>query len=140
MFKVGDKVWCLTYGWGVVDSIYEDKSYPVSVIFENKGNIVVFTLEGKRFTYALRELFFDEIPIPKRALERPRKTAKEMFDECEEVEFKKGCDNYYIYTKLLENRVFKGCCNYMFTYGLKYISKEDAERIVEECKENNREV
>lgn len=138
MFKVGDRVWCIKYGWGTVVEVERGCVYPVCVKFDN-GARDAFTNEGlSDYEYGYRVLFFEEIIIPNSALERPRKTAEEMLSECQEVEFKSGFDNCYIYTKLLENEVFKGCYTYTLIHGLKYISEEDADKIVRECKENNR--
>lgn len=47
-FKVGDVVWCLIYGKGVVKNIVgEYTTYPVVVDFENGVHIVTYTHDGK---------------------------------------------------------------------------------------------
>ena len=58
-FKVGDVVWCVIYGKGVVKNILgQDKHYPVVVDFENGIHIVTYTHDGKVSSSAQRTLFF----------------------------------------------------------------------------------
>lgn len=63
-FKVGDKVYCLIHGPGVVEDIKLPGNYEVSVKFENDaendaGNDA-YTKDGKFYTDALRTLFFSK--------------------------------------------------------------------------------
>lgn len=137
MFEVGDKVWSVSYGWGVVVEISVEKNNvcPVCVEFENFTTS--FTLEGKSFIHGFRDLFFEEIPIPNLALERPRKTAEQMLKECKEVEFKIGEDNFYICYSHARKAFYTSSSIFIECLGIKYISKEDADKIIRECKENN---
>ena len=64
-FRVGDVVWCLGYGKGVITKILElpyDYTFPVEVDFESVGNIR-YTLDGKIDECAQRTLFFSEPKI-----------------------------------------------------------------------------
>ena len=51
MFKVGQEVWCLIYGQGViteVDSKRTEETYPVFVKFQNYDELhISYTMEGK---------------------------------------------------------------------------------------------
>lgn len=134
MFRKGDRVWCINYGWGDVVNL-DSKDNTIEVNFKEISTW--FTADGRYISEPYRILFFEEIPIPKSALERPRKTAEEMLDECEGIEFKVGERNYSIRINRVDNRVSLCLNEHIFTYGIKYISKEDAYRIIRECKENN---
>lgn len=142
MFKIGDRVWCTFMGWGevLIDKTTNDNDtkLPLAVEFEN-GYIGRFTKDGRAFTNGLRCLFFEEIIVPHSALEKPRKTAQEMLDECEGIEFKYGEKNFFISKEYMGcSEVVSVMMGYKYQFiGAKYISKEDAERIVNECKENN---
>ena len=61
-FEVGDTVWCLLYGKGIVVSVYSSRrEYPVIVDFPNIGvPNVEYTLDGKFCTACNRSLFFSE--------------------------------------------------------------------------------
>lgn len=79
-FKIGDKVYSIGWGWGVVTNI-GDGIYPVLVKFSNdsfkvEGNTISFTKDGKQYQSALRTLFFEEIPIPESALVRKHQYKK----------------------------------------------------------------
>lgn len=142
LFEVGVKVWDFRYGWGKVVEIKNDGyDYPVKVEFDETKDYCLYSKEGKEFHLLARTLFFEEIPIPASALERPRKTAEEMVKECIEVGFESGKDNYYIYA--IYNSEGKcinlnwGKTKFNKKIGTKYITIQDAERIISECKENN---
>ncbi len=72
MFKVGDKVWAINNGWGVVRRIDECQQYPVVVKFVKRDLAITYTLEGIEALGERRTLFFEEIPIPESALISPR--------------------------------------------------------------------
>ncbi len=59
-FKVGDKVYCLIHGPGVVEDIKLPGNYEVSVKFESDVKNIAYTLDGKFHTYGLRTLFFSK--------------------------------------------------------------------------------
>lgn len=63
-FKVGDVVYCLIWGKGIVKNIYgQYVMYPVTVDFENGGNIRTYTHDGKVSSSSQRTLFFSEPKI-----------------------------------------------------------------------------
>lgn len=77
--QIGDKVWCMAEGWGVVDDIEEYSDYPLRVSFPN-GSYRMYTLDGLDSAYAndrkVQSLFWDEIvneapekPIPELAVD-----------------------------------------------------------------------
>ena len=61
-FKVGDKVYCLLYGPGVVEDINLPVvgNYEVSVKFENDVGSGAYTKDGKFYSDSLRVLFFSK--------------------------------------------------------------------------------
>lgn len=60
-FKVGDKVYCLIHGDGVVDKINRLGDYKVGVIFNTEGEpSAEYTPDGKFYTDGLRTLFFSK--------------------------------------------------------------------------------
>lgn len=63
-FRVGDRVWCVLWGEGVVSDIYDSycRDYTVEVTF-NGGDSVLYTSNGQYTTEANRTLFFSEPKI-----------------------------------------------------------------------------
>lgn len=59
-FKVGDKVYCLMYGPGVVEYINTTGNYEVSVKFENDAGNGAYTSDGRFYSDSLRVLFFSK--------------------------------------------------------------------------------
>ncbi len=54
MFTVGDKVWCLIYGQGVVTEVNDERgfgtSYPTLAKFQNKDDLIIcYTNDGNHF-------------------------------------------------------------------------------------------
>lgn len=70
MFKVGDKVWSVSHGWGEVERVFNSGYYPVSVMFG--GVEISYTSGGSEYKGRNRSLFFGEVEIPKSVLERPK--------------------------------------------------------------------
>ncbi|MGL4452689.1 MAG: hypothetical protein ACRCTZ_16095 [Sarcina sp.] len=73
MFKVGQEVWDMAYGWGIVyDVRYAEsqKTMVVRVHFHSDA-VAIYSQDGRRCgcNCKNRVLFFEEIPIPKSALE-----------------------------------------------------------------------
>lgn len=76
-FKIKDKVWDFVFGHGEIISISDSF---INVKFTLIGNIVAYKLNGRtidnmngRITVSpTRTLFFQEIPIPKEAMVRPK--------------------------------------------------------------------
>ena len=73
-FKVGDEVYCLIYGKGVVENIEEGETYLVLVEFNN-GNEEEYTEDGKLLEDGNRTLFFKEVIIPKSAYNKQKRRA-----------------------------------------------------------------
>ena len=85
IFKVGQRVWDCSRGYGTVNRIIddEDAEYPVVVLFDDKfdnNDTMYFTLDGRQYKRYNRTLFFEEIPIPESALKPKRWRAKK--NEC----------------------------------------------------------
>ena len=74
-FKVGDRVFDVRYGYGRVVEIEKVGDYPINVKLENDGyksNVIhTYSVNGK-INGGNRVLFFQEIPIPKEVMVRPR--------------------------------------------------------------------
>ena len=77
--KVGDRVWCLRSGWGIVTTVdREDSRYQLYVVFED-GQADWFTNCGREMTHDLNPiLFWDEVkitpptqPLPKLEVDTP---------------------------------------------------------------------
>lgn len=116
MFRVGDKVWSLSYGWGEVVDIEINDHYPIVVQFGN--NEATYTEDGKQFSAFNVDLFFSEIPIPPSALERPRWRA----DKYEKYYFV----NYFgLVTDSIENNRFLD--KKLYELGNYFKTREDAE-------------
>lgn len=84
-FKVGQRVWDCSRGYGAVIRIIddEDAEYPVVVLFDDKldnNDTMYFTLDGRQYKRYNRTLFFEEILIPESALKPKRWRAKK--NEC----------------------------------------------------------
>lgn len=45
-FVVGQRVWSVKFGWGIITSISPDSTYPIRFI-SNKGETTTFQLDGK---------------------------------------------------------------------------------------------
>lgn len=69
MFKVGDKVFDYQYGWGVVEEIWEDITYPVDVNFERSVN--TYTSDGRELEDNHPSLSFTEYTLEGFSQERP---------------------------------------------------------------------
>ena len=61
MFTVGQRVWCVIFGEGVVAEITCDR-YPVKVKFEN-GEVESYTSGGRMFSTGNRALFHHPVKI-----------------------------------------------------------------------------
>jgi hypothetical protein len=60
--RVGDKVWCFVYGWGVVIKVKILTSHPIHVRFK-KENVCAYTVRGELFTDGRQVLFWDEVKV-----------------------------------------------------------------------------
>lgn len=61
--QVGDRVWSIERGWGVIQSLGGGETYPIIVEFQNERSLS-YTLGGKRLiTHDRQTIFWDEIEI-----------------------------------------------------------------------------
>lgn len=67
IYKVGDRVWCPSYGWGEVIDIDDDSFWPIMVQFYNATDD--FTPDGRIYAGAPVCLFFTEQQY---SVERPK--------------------------------------------------------------------
>ena len=74
-FKIGDVVYCILHGKGVVESTDEDGDYPIAVMF-NEKNRKTYTKNGEYYKQCNRTLFFVEVPIPESAYVKPKWRAR----------------------------------------------------------------
>lgn len=56
-FRVGQTVWCVIFGKGVVESIDKSSTYPVKVQFEG-GHCDEYTLEGKMYIHVKNTVLY----------------------------------------------------------------------------------
>ena len=78
--SIGDRVWCVSLGWGVIISSHQ-KDYPIVVEFGNRKR-ESYTVEGRRYSNDLNpSLFWSEVKIvvPTKPLPKLNK------DDCVEV-------------------------------------------------------
>ncbi|MGL5000078.1 MAG: hypothetical protein ACRC5T_14060 [Cetobacterium sp.] len=69
MFKVGDKVYDVRHGWGVVERVEYCNDFPILVVFEKYFDM--YTVDGKSASFNTNTcLFFEKIKIPVSALAR----------------------------------------------------------------------
>jgi hypothetical protein len=101
--QVGDKVWSVRYGYGVVASIYSDPDYPLVVKFERYVNSKSYTFYGNEYYHELQTLFWKEIhfEVPKQSL----KTKLINSIEVPNISFHPNTNEYYYYP-LLEQNLF----------------------------------
>lgn len=65
MFKIGQTVWCLMNGKGVVNNILDNEQYCVEVLFntEQPDDTSYYTMDGKYYEQGNRTLYFSEPKI-----------------------------------------------------------------------------
>ena len=79
--SIGDEVWCISLGWGVIKNVTHENDYPIYVEFDSEGTDT-FTMEGRRLSDDLNPtLFWSEVKIvvPTKPLPKLNK------DDCVEV-------------------------------------------------------
>lgn len=129
-FRVGDKVTCNIFGLGEVIEIDDDY---ITVIFSNKI-IGTYSKDGKYNINTKRTLFI--LPKQKPTKQQIKEKFKQLLDEVEEVEFKFEEKNYCVHS-YYDNEDKEYCfflnntSTFEFFY-YKYITKQNAERIVEQ--------
>jgi hypothetical protein len=81
-FRVGDTVYCVIFGEGVVKEIYNKCDYPVVVKFNYRECKQIYTLSGKPYTGSSRALFFTPPEVKPGSVKRPYESkliGKEVF-------------------------------------------------------------
>ena len=77
IYKVGDRVFDIRYGWGTVIDITTDRNYPVEVSFTNNPRVLVYTSAGSLFdNEKTPTLSFTEYTLEGFSQERPKKQPK----------------------------------------------------------------
>ena len=93
--KVGDKVYSMAYGWGVVCHLWARGLYPLGIKFTSGKD--TYTLDGEQYLGELQTLFWDKpefTPPP-----RPKRKVKKLVERWMNVHhvdgktsFSRGCD------------------------------------------------
>lgn len=111
-FKIGDVVYCIIYGKGVVESTDGNGDYPIAVMF-NEEIRKTYTKNGEYYKQCNRTLFFEEVKIPYSAYVKPKIRAK--FQEAYYYVTDTGNCQYYRdgYSREDDNRF--QCGNYFKT-------------------------
>ena len=68
--EIGDRVFCIHYGWGVVRTISGWMDYPIEVYFDSCHSDS-YNLEGRMFDYMIPTLSFTEYKIDGLTQEKP---------------------------------------------------------------------
>jgi hypothetical protein len=78
IFKVGDKVFDVRYGWGVVSSVnIRTKDWPVEVVFDGEEELLdEYTFDGRAFINYPPTLSFTEYTLEGFSQERPEELPK----------------------------------------------------------------
>lgn len=97
--KVGDRVYDIVDGWGIVEDIKLDLDYPIHVRYPHKSCVNTYTLEGKyRFTQIYPSLFWNEVKLPTDEEDKkPFDLVEFLRDSLEPKDFEYGKENFYIY-------------------------------------------
>jgi len=75
VFKVGDKVFDIRYGWGVISEIHEGLEFPISVHFDD-DNYDFYTYDGRITNTSIPFLSFTEYKLEGFSQERPEELPK----------------------------------------------------------------
>lgn len=138
--KVGDRVWSLIYGWGVVTCIESLPcllSYPIKVTFDN-GVVSRYTKSGYHSTHQLYpELFWNEVKLPKEEEDKPPFDVAEFLQQnasC--VEFEYGEKNYYLCYDGNDKKLAYSYCVSVDYLGAVYLDSSNFRYIVGELNKN----
>lgn len=74
IFKEGDKVFDIQYGWGIVKRIDFDANYPIFCRFDNDKQC--YSIDGKIISGAIPTLSFTEYTLEGFSQERPEELPK----------------------------------------------------------------
>ena len=107
IFKVGDQVFDIRFGWGKVLRDERGESYPIEVKFENLRETIIYTSEGKSAHHQKSPfLSFTEYTLQGFSQERPPINYNDYIGEWG-VFWDRRCNGYYI-SKLKEIDVNNG--------------------------------
>ena len=129
-FRIGDRVTCVLFGKGIIERVSVKF---IDVKFEN-GRKEVYYKDGKYTEIMNRTLFI--IQPQKPTLKQIKEKYKQLLDEVEEVEFIEGGSNWFLdfyYCSLdCVYKINKEKNNHYYYLNIKYISLDDAEKIINE--------
>lgn len=100
--KVGDKVWCVRFGWGTIYKIYDDEIYGIKVEYINTKGMTQydsFTFDGKYYKSDINPiLFWNEIKLPTTEEDKkPFDLVEFLRENLKPKEFVNDMLNYYLY-------------------------------------------
>jgi hypothetical protein len=76
IFKEGDRVYCLIYGWGTICDLFDEvHPYPIDVKFDRRSRSS-YTDDGRLFEYSIKTLSFTEYTLEGFSQERPEPLPK----------------------------------------------------------------
>ena len=130
-FRIGDRVTCNIYGLGIVTEIHET----MLVVKLDKGSCRQYYLDGTTTYPSKRSLFI--LPKVKPTKQQIKEKYKQLLDEVGEVEFVEGEYNYCLIA-YFENGKYYFNLSYNIDengFNEKYITKENAEKIIEQMHE-----
>ena len=116
-WEVGQEVWCLINGKGVVDNFIKEGEgcYPVFVRFESRDVYDRYTIDGKLYDAAHRSLFFSE-PVVTAELFPPKKAFVPTFNKGDTVVVKskdgRNTAVFYVREEDEENVIANSGCKY----------------------------
>lgn len=139
--KVGDKVWCVKFGWGVIASINDEEIYGIRVEYiDTKGmtQYYSFTLDGKDYPSDINPiLFWNEIKLPTTEEDKkPFNLVEFLKDKTEPVQFTNGAYNCYIYYGSLRERFYCDSSSMSDHIGTVYLRQDGIQDVVKELNEN----
>lgn len=139
--KVGDKVWCVKFGWGVIARINDEEIYGIRVEYiDTKGmtQCYSFTLDGKDYPSDVNPiLFWNEIKLPTTEEDKkPFNLVEFLKDKTEPIQFTNGAYNYYIYYDSLREKFYYDSVSMCDSIGTVYLRQDGIQDIVKELNEN----
>lgn len=139
--KVGDKVWCVKFGWGVIASINDDEIYGIRVEYiDTKGmtQYYSFTPDGKDYPSDINPiLFWNEIKLPTTEEDkRPFNLVEFLKDKTESIPFEGRGANYYIYYDSSRRSFYYDYVSDYDRIGTVYLRKDGIQDIVKELNKN----
>lgn len=139
--KVGDKVWCVKFGWGIINEICCDNIYGVSVEYIDKKGMTQyysFTFDGKDYPSDINPiLFWNEIKLPtKEEDKKPFNLVEFLKDKTAPVQFRNDASNCYIYYGSLGEKFYCDRTSASDRIGTVYLRQDGIQDIVKELNEN----